>query len=118
MAEPLLSVEGLGVAVRRRAGALPILDDVGFALATDETLAIVGESGSGKSMLALAVTRLLSPPDAYAVTGRVGFRGVDVLALDDERMRAVRGAGMAVIFQEALNALNPVLTVGRQIAET
>lgn len=72
--DPLLRVEGLGVAVRRRQGALPILEDVTFDLAGDETLAIVGESGSGKSMLALAITRLLTPPDTYAVSGRVRFR--------------------------------------------
>jgi oligopeptide/dipeptide ABC transporter ATP-binding protein len=116
--EPLLQVEHLGVAVRRRVGPLPILQDVSFDLAADETLAIVGESGSGKSMLSLAVTRLLSPPEAYDVTGRVRFRGQDMLGLSPAEMRGVRGGGMAVVFQEALNALNPVLTVGRQIEET
>ncbi|BBK41169.1 ABC transporter ATP-binding protein [Allostella vacuolata] len=116
--QPLLRVEGLGVAVRRRAGALPILDDVSFDLAADETLAIVGESGSGKSMLALAITRLLMPPENYAVSGRVEFQGTDLVALPAAAMREVRGRGMAVVFQEALNALNPVLTVGRQIEET
>jgi peptide/nickel transport system ATP-binding protein len=116
--EPLLRVEGLSVAVRRRQGALPILEDVTFDLAADETLAVVGESGSGKSMLALAVTRLLTPPDAYAVSGRVRFAGTDILQLSADGMREVRGRGMAVVFQEALNALNPVLTVGRQIEET
>lgn len=118
IAEPLLRVEGLGVAVRRRRGALPILEDVTFDLAADETLAIVGESGSGKSMLALAITRLLTPPDAYAVSGRVRFAGAEILSLSADGMRQVRGRGMAVVFQEALNALNPVLTVGRQIEET
>ncbi|WP_374441722.1 ABC transporter ATP-binding protein [Stella sp.] len=116
--EPLLRVEGLGVAVRRRGGDLPILQDVRFDLAADETLAIVGESGSGKSMLALAITRLLDPPQAYAVTGRVRFRGEELLALPPAAMRRVRGGGIAVVFQEALNALNPVLTVGRQLEET
>ena len=116
--EPLLRVEGLSVSVRRRGGALPILQDVSFHLDADETLAIVGESGSGKSMLALAITRLLAPPDAYQVTGRVMLAGTDILALPDKAMRGVRGNGMAVVFQEALNALNPVLTVGRQLEET
>ena len=87
--EPLLRVEGLGVAVRRRQGALPILEDVTFDLAADETLAVVGESGSGKSMLALAVTRLLTPPDAYAVSGRVRFAGTDILQLSADGMRVL-----------------------------
>jgi oligopeptide/dipeptide ABC transporter ATP-binding protein len=114
---PLLEVEGLQVSVRRRGGALPILQDVSFAVGTDETLAVVGESGSGKSMLALALARLLSPPESFEVKGRVVLEGRDLLTLPAKEMTRVRGAGIGVIFQEALGALNPVARIGTQIAE-
>lgn len=89
--------------------------DVSFSLAAGEVLGLVGESGSGKSVSSLAVLRLL-PPQAR-VSGRITFDGEDLLALPDERMRAIRGAGISMIFQEPMTALNPVMRIGDQVAE-
>lgn len=113
----MLDVRNLGVAVRRKGGWLPILDDVNLAVGADETLAIVGESGSGKSMLALAITGLLAPARSFRVQGRVEFEGRDLLALSPREMGRVRGSGIGMMFQEALGALNPVLRIGEQIVE-
>ncbi len=93
------------------------MDGVSFDLEAGQALAIVGESGSGKSATALALLRLLPEPPGRITGGRVLFRGVDLLALDPEEMQAVRGRGMAMVFQEPANALNPVMTVGEQVAE-
>lgn len=116
-AVPLLAIEGLGVAVRQRGGWLPILSDISLDVAPRETLAIVGESGSGKSMLALSILRLLEPANGFRVGGRVAFDGRDVLAMSPKELQKLRGAGIAVVFQEALNALNPVMRIGQQIVE-
>ncbi|HEY0421014.1 MAG TPA: ABC transporter ATP-binding protein [Acetobacteraceae bacterium] len=98
------------------------VDDVSFAVMPGETLAIVGESGSGKSVTSLAIMRLLPPPPGCVVRGRVLLRGVngsaqDLLALPEEDMRRVRGDRIAMVFQEPMTSLNPVYTVGEQIAE-
>ena len=111
-ATPLLEVANLTVAF---ATGTPVLD-FGFAVAEGETLAVVGESGSGKSLTALAVMRLL-PRTARIVTGSIRLAGRDLLALPEPEMRRVRGREIAMIFQEPMTSLNPVLTVGRQIAE-
>ena len=89
--------------------------DVSFSIAPGEVLGLVGESGSGKSVSSLAILRLL-PPQAR-VTGRIEFRGEDLLTLPDDSMRAIRGAGISMIFQEPMTALNPVMRVGDQVAE-
>jgi peptide/nickel transport system ATP-binding protein len=113
----MLDVRDLRVAVRRKRGWLPILEDVNLSVGADETLAIVGESGSGKSMLALAITGLLLPARSFRVQGRVEFEGRDLLALAPRDMARVRGSGIGMMFQEALGALNPVLRIGEQIVE-
>ena len=113
----MLEVSHLDVAVRSKGAWLPILQDVNLAVGANETLAIVGESGSGKSMLALAITRLLAPPESFKVSGRVAFRDRDLLALPPKEMSEVRGSGIGIVFQEALGALNPVARVGAQIEE-
>jgi peptide/nickel transport system ATP-binding protein len=92
------------------------VDDVSFEIQPGETLGLVGESGSGKSVTALSIMRLVQPPGRIA-SGRILFNGQDLLALDEPSMRAVRGAGISLIFQEPMTALNPVFTVGDQIAE-
>src|ERR1022692_4347925 len=89
--------------------------DVSFSIAPGEVLGLVGESGSGKSVSSLAILRLL-PPQAR-VTGRIEFRGQDLLALPEDAMREIRGAGISMIFQEPMTALNPVMRVGDQVAE-
>src|SRR3954468_11652678 len=116
-AEPLLAVEDLRTYFDLRHGTVKAVDGVGFTLAPHETLAIVGESGCGKSITALSLMRLVPDPPGRIAGGKVELAGVDLLKLDDEAMRAVRGKDIAMIFQEPMTSLNPVLTIGSQIAE-
>jgi oligopeptide/dipeptide ABC transporter ATP-binding protein len=113
----LLEVRDLGVSFPGENGvALRAVDGVSFALAAGTVLGLVGESGSGKSMTALALMRLVPPPGRID-GGSVRFDGRDLLAMPEAELRRIRGAGLAMIFQEPMTALNPVLTVGSQIAE-
>jgi NitT/TauT family transport system ATP-binding protein len=111
----LLEVQNLTVDFATAQGAARAVREVSFAIAPGEVLGLVGESGSGKSVSSLAVLRLL-PPQAR-VGGRILFDGEDVLSLPIERMRALRGAGISMIFQEPMTALNPVMRIGDQVAE-
>ncbi len=113
----LLQVEGLTVSFRRRGGWTPVVRDLSFALAAGETLAIVGESGSGKSVTALSLMRLL-PSGSSRVDGRAMLAGRDLFALPEEEMRRLRGNEVAMIFQEPMTSLNPVLTIADQIGES
>jgi oligopeptide/dipeptide ABC transporter ATP-binding protein len=113
----LLSVEHLTTVFDTPDGPVPAVDDVSFEIRAGETLGLVGESGSGKSVTALSIMRLVQPPGRIA-GGRIRFKGRDLLALDESSMREVRGAEIALIFQEPMTALNPVFRVGDQIAET
>ena len=115
--EPLLTVERLTTVFDTARGPVPAVDDVSFEIGAGETLGIVGESGSGKSVTALSIMRLVQPPGRIAA-GALVFKGRDLLALDEREMQRVRGAGIALIFQEPMTALNPVFRVGDQIAET
>ncbi len=112
-----LEVRDLSVSLRTRHGMLPAVDKVSFSVAAGETLAIVGESGCGKSLTALAVMRLLPDPPARIEGGQVLLDGRDLTALPEPGMRAVRGKSVAMIFQDAMSALNPVATVQAQITE-
>jgi oligopeptide/dipeptide ABC transporter ATP-binding protein len=116
MAEKLLEVQHLQTYFFTRAGVARAVDDVSFALDESETLGIVGESGSGKSVTALSIMRLVSKP-GRVVGGKVLFRGEDVLEFDEEELYALRGGKIAMIFQDPMTSLNPVFTVGSQIAE-
>ncbi|MBC7157608.1 MAG: ABC transporter ATP-binding protein, partial [Rhodobacteraceae bacterium] len=111
-ATSLLSVSGLSLAI----GGAPILDDVGFALAPGEVFGLVGESGSGKSMTALALMGLA--PRGAVVSGRAAMGGRDLLALPERALCDIRGREIGMIFQEPMTALNPVQTIGDQVAET
>ncbi len=115
-ASPLLDVEHLTVVFD--GGPVPVVavDDVSFSIHPGETLGLVGESGSGKSVTAFAILRLLQPPGRITA-GRVLFQGRDLVTLPEREMREVRGAGISLIFQEPMTALNPVIRVGDQIAE-
>ncbi len=114
---PLLAVEDLRTYFDLRHGVVKAVDGVGFTLAPHETLAIVGESGCGKSITAHSLMRLVPDPPGRIVGGSVKLAGVDLLTLDDATMRSVRGKDIAMIFQEPMTSLNPVLTIGSQIAE-
>src|SRR2546428_1966658 len=117
MADALLTVEHLTTVFDTATGPVPAVDDVSFEIRAGETLGLVGESGSGKSVTALSIMRLVQPPGRIA-RGSVRFKGRDLLSLSESAMRKVRGADIALIFQEPMTALNPVFTVGDQIAET
>ena len=109
---PLLKVENL----RTVFGPVVAVNDVSFELHKGETLGLVGESGSGKSVTAFSIIRLVQEP-GQIVGGRIHFQGKDLLALPEEAMRQVRGAGIGFVFQEPMAALNPVMKIGAHIAE-
>jgi peptide/nickel transport system ATP-binding protein len=111
----LLSVRDLTVHFVTDGGVVEAVDAVSFEVWPGEILGVVGESGSGKSVTALALLRLIRPPGRI-VGGAVSFEGTDLLGLSEEQMRAVRGRRISMVFQSPRTALNPVLTVGRQIA--
>ncbi|WP_407519565.1 ABC transporter ATP-binding protein [Methylobacterium oryzisoli] len=113
---PILSVRDLATAFRVDGHWRPVVRGVSFDIGPRETVALVGESGSGKSVTALSLMRL-TPRDASRITGAVRLQGRDLLALPEAEMRRVRGGDMAMVFQEPMTSLNPVLTVGFQIAE-
>jgi oligopeptide/dipeptide ABC transporter ATP-binding protein len=112
---PLLEVEHLSVTFPTDAGDARALEDVSFTLHAGETLGIVGESGSGKSMTAMAIMGIL--PRNAVVTGSIRLRGRELIGLSDDELREVRGNEVAIVFQDALTALNPVATVGDQLIE-
>jgi oligopeptide/dipeptide ABC transporter ATP-binding protein len=118
MAETLLSVEDLRVVFGPEGREQVAVDGVSFALAPGEVIGIVGESGSGKSLTALAILGLVPSPPGRIAGGRIDFRDRNLLELGNGAMNAVRGAEIAMIFQEPMTALNPVFTIGEQIAET
>jgi peptide/nickel transport system ATP-binding protein len=115
---PLLEVDGLRTWFFTRDGIVRAVDGVSFHVMPGETLAIVGESGCGKSVTALSILRLVPSPPGRIVTGAINFAGRNLLDLSEAEMRDVRGNDISMIFQEPMTSLNPVLSVGRQIAET
>src|SRR5436309_7725676 len=116
-AATLLDVADLRTYFYLRHGILKAVDGVSFQLKPHETLAIVGESGCGKSMTALSLMRLIPEPPGKIVAGAVTLDGTDLVRLDEPAMRRVRGKDISMIFQEPMTSLNPVMTVGNQIAE-
>jgi peptide/nickel transport system ATP-binding protein len=112
----LLDVENLQTHFRTPDGIVRAVDGVSFAVGRGETVAIVGESGSGKSVMASSILRLIPQPPGK-IAGRIRFEGEDLLALSERAMRAIRGNRISMVFQEPMTSLNPVLTVGGQIAE-
>ena len=113
----LLSIHRLTTGFEVNGRFLPAVIDVSFELRKGETLCLVGESGSGKSLTALSIMRLVQPPGRIA-TGRIVFRGRDLLGLSEREMQRVRGAEIGLVFQEPMTALNPVFTIGNQLEET
>ena len=115
--EQLLSVRDLRAQFRTRDGIVRAVDGVSFDIAKGETLGIVGESGCGKSVTALSIMRLVPEPAGQIVGGEVTFDGRDLLRLDASAMRRVRGRRIAMIFQDPMTSLNPVLSIARQLTE-
>src|SRR6478735_8994119 len=113
----LLEVEELRVDFRTRDGVAQVLNGVSFHVDAGETLALLGESGSGKSVTAQAIMGILDMPPAAIRSGRILYQGRDLLTLSPDERRELRGTGIAMVFQDALSALNPVFPVGWQIAE-
>ena len=117
MSTPLLTVEDLRVHLFTTRGVVRAVDGVGFSLEAGASLGIVGESGCGKTMTALSLMRLIPSPPARIVSGRIMFDGEDIAALGEARLRELRGDAIAMIYQDPMTTLNPVFTVGEQIAE-
>ena len=115
--EYILEVSNLSTAFRLRSGWFPATTDISFALKPNETLAVVGESGCGKSVTAYSLMGLLPELGSRIDSGTALFKGEDLLNMPPERLRKIRGSAMTMIFQEPMTSLNPVLTVGSQIAE-
>jgi oligopeptide/dipeptide ABC transporter ATP-binding protein len=113
----LLEVQDLKTSFRTTSGVVRAVDGVSWDIEEGETVALVGESGCGKSVSALSVMRLVAEPAGRIEGGRILFKGRDLLALSEEEMRTVRGREIAMVFQEPMTSLNPVLSVGRQLTE-
>ncbi|HEX5972981.1 MAG TPA: ABC transporter ATP-binding protein [Gemmatimonadaceae bacterium] len=117
MTEPLLEIEDLHTFFYTDTGVARAVDGVSFRVAAGETVGVVGESGCGKSVTALSILRLVRPPGRIEPGSHIRFEGTDLMALDEHAMQQVRGNRIAMVFQEPMTALNPVFTVGDQIAE-
>jgi len=117
MTAPLLSIRDLRTWFYTEAGVARAVDGVSFDIGAGETLGLVGESGSGKSVTALSILRLIQPPGRIESGSIIEFDGKDIVTLDDEEIRDIRGNRISMIFQEPMSALNPVFTIGDQVAE-
>ena len=116
MSDPILSVTNLTVVFKTRFGGVPVIDDVSFSIAPREILGIVGESGCGKTMTSLAIMRLM-PEQGIVTSGSIRLSGEDLVFASEARMRDLRGNEISMVFQEPMTSLNPVFSVGEQIAE-
>ena len=116
MPDPLLSVKNLTVVFKTRFGEVPVIDDVSFSISPGEILGIVGESGCGKTMTSLAIMRLM-PEQGIITSGSIRLSGEDLVLASEARMRGLRGNEISMVFQEPMTSLNPVFSVGEQIAE-
>ena len=117
MGSPLLEVKDLRVSFATREGRVEAVNGLSFAVAPGRTMALLGESGSGKSVAAQAIMGVLDTPPARIAAGSIRFEGQELVGLPEKQYRSLRGEKLAMIFQDALSALNPVLSVGTQIAE-
>ncbi len=113
---PLLEVRNLSISFETHSGVLPAIEDVSFALHPGDILGVVGESGSGKTVTVSSLVGLL-PDNAHIDGGRILYRGQDLLTLSDEKLEEIRGKEIAMVFQDPMTSLNPVMRVGHQIAE-
>ena len=116
--DPLLQVRNLKTQFFTQDGVVKAVDDVSFHLMPGETLGVVGESGCGKSITAMSIMRLIPQPPGKIVSGEILFQGQDIMRMRDEQVRSIRGNKIAMIFQDPMTSLNPVLTISRQIGES
>jgi oligopeptide transport system ATP-binding protein len=116
--EPLLDVKNLKTQFFTQDGVVRAVDDVSFDIMPGETLGIVGESGCGKSITAMSIMRLIPTPPGKIVQGQIMFKGEDIITMSDEEIRHIRGNEIAMIFQDPMTSLNPVLSINRQLGET
>ena len=117
MSEPVLELDNLTVQFNLKRGVLRAIDGVSFSVNKGETFGLVGESGSGKSVTARTIMRLIPQPPGEIASGTVRFQGRDLYKMSDNEIREIRGQNIAMVFQEPMNALNPVFTVGSQIGD-
>jgi len=117
MSDKLIDIEDLRVSFHIPEGVARAVDGVNFNLAPGETIGLVGESGCGKSVTALSILGLIPAPPGKIESGKIMFNGQNLLDLDRERLRKIRGRDISMIFQEPMTSLNPVLSIGRQVAE-
>ena len=116
--KPLLEIRDLRVNFRTPHGVLRAVDGVNLKILPGQTLGLVGESGCGKSVTASSILKLLPTPPAEYAGGEIRFGGTDLLKLSDKRMQEIRGKAISMVFQEPMSSLNPILSIGRQVAET
>src|SRR5215216_6286968 len=114
---PVLEVRSLKTQFKTQDGVVKAVDDVSFYVMPGETLGVVGESGCGKSMTGLSIMRLIPSPPGKIAAGEIIFNGEDILQMSDNEVRSIRGNEIAMIFQDPMTSLNPVLTINRQISE-
>src|SRR5947207_1394885 len=117
MSSPLLDIRGLRTYFRTEAGVAKAVDGVNLTINPGEVLGLVGESGSGKSVTALSVLRLIPNPPGEIVAGEIFFKGQDLLKMDYDAIRDIRGKDISMIFQEPMTSLNPVFRIGMQLME-
>ncbi|MEK4048239.1 ABC transporter ATP-binding protein [Paenibacillus sp. FSL H8-0048] len=115
--EPVMNIDGLSTEFFTEEGTVKAVDNVSFKIGRGETVCIVGESGCGKSVTAMSVMGLVEEPSGKVTGGRIGFQGEDLLRLDKNLLRSIRGHEIAMIFQEPMSSLNPVMRIGEQIME-
>lgn len=118
MSETLLEVNNLKTHFFTSSGVIKAVDGVSFDVSKGETLAIVGESGCGKSTIALSIMRLIANPPGKIINGKITLSGMNLLDIPENQMRRIRGGNIAMIFQDPMTSLNPVLSVGEQLIET
>ena len=114
----LLEIQNLNTHFYTSSGIVRAVNGITYDVDEGETVAVVGESGCGKSVSALSILRLIPDPPGRIVDGHIKFQGTDLASLDEEQMRKVRGREIAMVFQEPMTSLNPVLTIGLQLTET
>jgi len=117
MSSPILEIDNLHLTFASRDGITRAVEGLSFQVYAGEMLGVVGESGCGKSVTAMSVLRLLPPPPTTHLSGAIRFRGEDLLQASEARMQAIRGNEISMIFQDPMTSVNPVLTIGEQIAE-